>query len=361
MAAGLLGLAGLAGCEAGPQLLAAKSLELTQENAERAGRGADFAAQQTCAAAEPYRQQAMAHRDQAQQMSRQAQTMNVQLNQATALQGQIETLRTEVSEARTAYVEAMDELRAAHTALNSYYENGNLKDTARIAPLMQRTDDVVRAYGRAADSFQVIADAISDVANTQALTDLLPPGSVQNGSPVTDIAAVARNVQEQADAVAQGALDLSHLQADAERRLPADRNLMVQQLSVPLGWDQRDEFRRAMRQLAGSSNPGGGLAGASPSALNDAINSTTRYLHQGQSMVSGAIYDLAEQAKEMADETRRHAAEANRNALLAYRECHQGQLPPGIEQTSYDLDSPFDYALNPYPRWNSTFWDISSP
>jgi hypothetical protein len=60
-------------------------------------------------------------------------------------------------------------------------------------------------------------------------------------------------------------------------------------------------------------------------------------------------------AKTVRDAASLAAAETTRNAHLAAQACGAPVPPQSV------FSSPFDGLANPYPTWDSTFWDISSP
>ena len=96
--------------------------------------------------------------------------------------------------------------------------------------------------------------------------------------------------------------------------------------------------------------------GADPDPAQDAFDALQKPFKAAAEKMLDEMRSKSDRIKELADESRAHAAEATRQAWLAHEACG-GELPEDFP----DVENPFDSGSRRIPDWSSTFWDISSP
>lgn len=371
-------------------LQATSNNNITQAALERAQDAVDFALDQSCAEAGDYIIESQAQLAIAAQAAEDADRIVNEVNTAAAAWARGQELRDQLDAARQDYIDALAEYHAAEDRLDPYFITHNNmyqrlpKDTSRIENMMPRADQYVAALQRVADTRKAIANTVSEIGNSPELAAFVQmmqssqttymnvfsnnAGSIMglfdSGSTLADVQAEAEQLHANANAAATQAVELGNSLSGMYNYLPDDRGIMVSQLQVPLYGDTYDEFRTGMREWREDMRHMSGFPSAFDTSTSSAkagalLTKVVGNREYGEKGASEAVVTHGTMmSRDLADVAMDAAVEAQRNAILAHKACNEGVPPEGTEE--YDVDNPFDQYDNPYPGWNSTFWDFSS-
>ena len=329
--------------------------QIAQENNQRAQKALAVALEQTCDAAQPYRDAAQnaaaASATLAAQSASQTKDIKTALDQRGALTNFLSQSQRKIDESWSAYESARAQFE--HNMGEGLLVIGTLNLGNVIADAGAYTQAMINV-GRAYET--VAMDLESLAAEMGGKIDNYLPEGVSLGKLATDLRTSSKSQLD----------EIINYATSTEYDVPADTNIRVDQLSnaanIFTGKSMWSSFQKTMQNhvMTGSSLRSDNPFNRNPAdkdwnEVRTALEWAVGKPGTGGSIDAG-IVDTNDQIATITDRTQELSAEATRNAWLAVEACG-GTLPSDLPP----LASPFDGRPDLIPGWNSTFWDISSP
>ncbi|MAE61300.1 MAG: hypothetical protein CMJ49_08090 [Planctomycetaceae bacterium] len=343
----------------GNPLQVEQNYKVAQGANDRANDAPDFANAQTCDAA------AQTARDQANQAFANADTARTTFQEKYAALQNLKAMAAELKDAKEAWAQAKWDYTDAIADAEHRREQVEDGNDGAISLGRQALDNAIAAIEDMRSTKSRMASAISALANNySAYKDFVDSDQdwAQDISQA-DLNAAAQawqnSVSSANDALLQEAKDELY---DAKDKMGDwEYNL----LPMFHTWSQGHMSNANTIVADLRRDPSFGASWSDPNddldlSLNDLSAAVPKIVDSGNMAVTSVEISVAEATEQAMDA----ATEANRNAIRAYQACNDGQLPPHVDPDDFadmDFDNPFNEYSNPYPSWNSTFWDISSP
>ena len=363
----LLALLPLTGCVnlAAPVTARLRGLQynnIVQGNAERANYSADFAKEQTCPAATPFRTQARVKANQAQAAAEESAQLSQELRDLLERRGQIvgmmQSMQTRLDQKRAP-------LEAAYAEFASVYALGEQARLRDAIPAMDKVAETADAYGR---EMLAIADEFEAFAINPDNQGVLDGVFDDPAATATDLRLKAEEMKSNIQLAGNREYSVPENPRSPEDYddpsdwVPYNDQMRLVDFKIPDGlrqneWDFTDEFDSTWAamthvSLMGNVLVGEGIRSPAQVAVQEIL---TKLEATGEDLLS-QMSPKSDRITELADQSRELAAEATRQAWLAHEACG-GELPEDFP----DVDNPFDDRPTGIPDWSSTFWDISSP
>jgi hypothetical protein len=339
------------GCASvGSQLSGLQFDSITTGNNQHAQDAALAAQQQTCSAAQGYRDASQKAAADSAALAAQSAGLASGIKTAIDQRGAVMTYLADSSR-------RIDAALAAYQSAKAQFEGDFVGDVVNGVLNLRNVvadtgaySEAILGVGRAYETAAMDLELLVGTSGTQ-LAQYLPPG--------VDVVTLAADFRAQSRILLDGAIANSLAKYD----LPANyASIRVDQLSNTAFLDPTKSdfyvyqtFMQSQRSygnaIGDSSNP---IAG-SWAAVRTALSAATGTGGAGGT-INAAIASSNNQLALITDRTQLLSAEAARNAWLAVEACG-GTPPSGLPP----LASPFDNRPELIPSWSSTFWDFSSP
>ena len=351
-------LSGLSGCKGLGFFQGLKNAEIIQDDNAKAQHAAELANEQ-CAAAASHKAQAQLMADQTAAYANQASQLAQQNRDAVDLHSEL----TQFLDGATARLEprlaAFTETRAEF--MMHCNDAGFVWDSERLG-------DVIPDAGAFASALLQLTRGMLTAAEDFNILLATRGSAISNHvTPPPDPAALAAGFHAAADQMVSDAIMVT----SAEYTVPNDMDQRIGEFKWPdvrmYPNDMTDEYESFQEGMGNLHSLGSAIADHQYGHFKETFDhwdAIQRFVDQATGGINASVQKANDQVASISKETKHLSAEAVRHSILAYQICHDGELPPGVKEedlAGYDLENPFDGRANPYPAWNSTFWDISSP
>jgi hypothetical protein len=328
------------GCQAtGAQ--ANMNATFAQSASQRAQSASAKAATYTCAAAASYRDAAAQAAQSASASATAAATQRDQANRSEALVGQLNAVLPELEAAQTAFDAAARNYRDKLQTIEQFTgpSTQNINDEVVWAS-KNRYFEQFQEVERAAQAMHDAHGRVGEAFNQLAAVDVEGLRQAGLSNFADELGPLAQSIKSDFDRDTEQLAKVKEAMAEAQDWLDRFDVLSFHE----------DAYSKRLNRAGQALNSFTTFTPHIGVDARDGIDVALETLHTQVETATLAT-------KESADAAANFATEANRNAILAAKAC--GQLPPQFEE--YVVENPFNDLNNPYPDWNSTFWDFSSP